>query len=132
MLSTNDVQSIEDRLENDSPDYRSAVLIWLFAGSLGMHRLYLRKPRSGLALLTFGVLGWYFLWADIGRWQLFLLSGWLLIDLLILPGMVQHNRNRLRQSMWEQALAGKTISEPAPVPEVPDDFVANAELAQIG
>ncbi len=76
-----------------------AYLLWLFLGSFGAHRFYSGRTKSGLAqlVLLLSVVGWL------------VLIPWLLIDLVLIPGIV-HEQNmqtisRLTQPTPTQPLA---------------------------
>lgn len=71
-----------------------AYLLWFFFGSLGVHRFYLGRTGSGIAMLLLNVIGsagWVF---GLG-WILHIpLAIWLFVDLFMTGVMVgQHNRS---------------------------------------
>lgn len=61
-----------------------AYVLWLLIGGLGVHRFYLGRTGSGIAMLLLAVLGWLPLflgWAVLGIW-------WL-VDAILMPGMAR-------------------------------------------
>ena len=50
-------------MEDISPKSKLiTVLLALFLGTLGLHRLYIGKIRTGLAILILSILGWVTMW----------------------------------------------------------------------
>ena len=65
--------------ESNSKSVGVAYLLWLLLGGFGVHRFYTGNTASGVAqlLLLISVVGWL------------VLIPWLLIDLVLIPGMVR-------------------------------------------
>ena len=74
----------EHKMEGISPKSRLAVVLlaW-FLGTLGLHRFYIGKIGSGLAILILGILGWATTWI-LGLGYLFLVAAgiWVFIDFI--------------------------------------------------
>lgn len=73
-----------------------AYVLWFFLGSLGVHRFYLGRTGSAIAMLVLCLLGWMTLWL-LGLGLLFLipLGIWVLVDIFLIPGMTNAHNNRL-------------------------------------
>lgn len=80
-----------------SPKSRLAVvlLIW-FLGTLGLHRFYIGKISSGLAILILGIVGWSTTWIlGFGYLFLVLVGIWLFIDFIVaLFGAMKDSKGR--------------------------------------
>ena len=70
-----------------------AYLLWFFTGGFGGHRFYLGRTGSAVAQLVLTILGWLLiLAAGVGILFLIPVGIWLLVDLFLIPGMIQeHN-----------------------------------------
>lgn len=103
---------------DDERNSGTAYLLWAlcFLGLFGLHRFYLDKPGTGLLwLLTFGVCG-------VGQ----------LIDLFLIPGMVDQRNRLLAASRQPQALPPGSIvvltgARPYSVPETQPQPVQQQE-----
>lgn len=96
-LSTAQLQLIEQRVANDTQSIGAAYFLWFFLGLIGVHRFYLRRVGTGIAmLLTLGGFGI-----------------WWLIDIFLIPGMVRHNRESMRQRLTTDMLANGTAEAEA-------------------
>jgi TM2 domain-containing membrane protein YozV len=72
-----------------------AYVLWFFVGGLGVHRFYLGRIGSGVALLALFLICWLlgFITLGIGFVALLIPAAWLLIDAFLIPGMVNgHNQ----------------------------------------
>ncbi|MCI0183058.1 TM2 domain-containing protein [Sulfoacidibacillus ferrooxidans] len=65
-----------------------AYILWFFLGSLGVHRFYLGRVKSGLAILLLTLLGSATMGIIIGYIFLGMVGIWLFIDLFLIPWMV--------------------------------------------
>lgn len=76
-----------------------AYLLWFFTGGVGGHRFYLGRTGSAVGQLLLTVFGWLFLMAAGAGLLLLLPVGiWLLIDLFLIPGMIQeHNAGLMKR-----------------------------------
>ncbi|MFO1039925.1 MAG: TM2 domain-containing protein [Geminicoccaceae bacterium] len=72
-----------------------AYVLWFFLGLFGVHRFYLGRWMSGLAMLVLHGLSWLTYVILIGWIGFGLLGLWWLIDALLIPGMTRSYNNRL-------------------------------------
>ena len=71
---------------------KSALLgyiLWFFLGFFGVHRLYLGRVVSGLAMLVLWGLSWLTHFILIGFVGFAVIGLWWLIDALLIPGMTR-------------------------------------------
>ena len=59
-----------------------AYLLCIFLGTLGLHRFYMRRKGSGLAMLLITVL-------SLGFLGLFICLPWAIVDLFLIPGIIR-------------------------------------------
>lgn len=88
---------IEQRVANDGKSKIVAYLLWLLLGGLGLHRFYLGYTGSGIAMIALMIVGLF-----TGGILLIPLIIWVLIDLFLIPGMVDKSRDALRTSLQLQ------------------------------
>lgn len=72
-----------------------AYLLWFFLGYFGVHRFYLGRVGSGLAMLALFGLSWALTFLLVGYAGLLLIGLWWLIDLLLIPGMTARYNQRV-------------------------------------
>jgi len=89
-LSVQEQMLVEQRVTNDSKSIVVAYLLWLFLGWISAHRFYLGRPGSAILqiitlLLVVGVIWW-------------------IIDLFLIPGMIEQDKDRLRRE-WAGRIA---------------------------
>ena len=82
-LNTEQEMLIETRIANEQKSVLVAYLLWFFLGIVSLHRFYLGRPVSAILqiisyLIVIGIIWW-------------------LIDALLIPGMVDRNREELRR-----------------------------------
>lgn len=110
---------IEQRVANDSKNMVVAYLLLIFVGILGAHRFYLGRVTSGVIMLIltltfFGII----------------VSGlWAFIDLFLVPGMVNEDREKLRQRLTMEAIvnSGGTVPQTAHVASTPAPTVSDTQ-----
>ena len=61
-----------------------ALLLVLFLGGLGLHRIYIGRKQSGLLMLGLTILGTITTAFGVGEFILFIVSAWCFVDLITL------------------------------------------------
>ncbi|GAB2570578.1 TM2 domain-containing protein [Gracilibacillus alcaliphilus] len=69
-----------------------AYILWLFLGQLGVHRFYTGYSGSAIAQALLGIIGWATTWLLVGWLFLAILGFWLIIDILLIPGLCRNPR----------------------------------------
>lgn len=77
-ISLQEQMLIEQRVTNEAKSVGAAYLLWFFLWFVSAHRFYLGRP--GTAILQ-------------------ILSYLVLIDLFLIPGMVQQHKNEVRKRL---------------------------------
>lgn len=72
-----------------------AYALWFFLGFFGVHRMYLGRVTSGVAMLVLHGLSWLTYYILIGFVGFAILGLWWLIDALLIPGATREYNNRL-------------------------------------
>lgn len=100
--STAEQVMIEQCGTNDVKTSGVAYILWLFLGWLGAHRFYIGRPGTGLAIFALMVLGVALTPSPAG--SLFLVIGviWVIVDLFLIPGMIQAQNNEVRENLQRQ------------------------------
>lgn len=99
-LSAAEQMLIEQRVTNEAKSTLVAYLFWFFLGGLGAHRFYLGRPATALAIMACLILG-----IAIGRFGTPLLGVvaiWLIVDLFMIPLMIQRQKNEVREKLKQQ------------------------------
>jgi TM2 domain-containing membrane protein YozV len=94
-LTTEQQILVEARLTNEGKSMVLAYVFWFFLGFFSAHRFYLGDKAAPIQLiLNFLVIGWI----------------WTLIDLFLIPGMVETSRSQARQriAMEVSIMAGNS------------------------
>lgn len=104
-LDTHQQMLIEQRISNEAKSPLLAYLLLIFVGGLGIHRFYLGRTGSGVAMLLLLILGAVTLPIGVGLILLLALGIWMLVDLFLIPGMVNQQRDLLRQSLRSELAA---------------------------
>ena len=104
-LTTQEQILVEQRVTNQSQSVGVAYLLLIFLGGLGIHRFYLGKTGTGAAMLILSILGWLTLAIVIGAAFLIVVGIWWIVDLFLIPGMVETQRQAVRQSITQQVQA---------------------------
>ncbi|MFN4100777.1 MAG: TM2 domain-containing protein [Pararhodobacter sp.] len=84
-FTTNDMILIESRVANERKSAGAAYFLWFFLGWLSAHRFYMGKPVSAVLQIM----------------SYFILVGfvWWVIDLFLIPGMIDQKANEVRADM---------------------------------
>ena len=72
-------------------------LLWFFFGGLGIHRFYLGRTGSAIAMLVITILSVILLFVGIGFLDLIAVGIWLIVDAFLIPGIVQETNQALQQ-----------------------------------
>lgn len=94
-LDTTERMLIEQRITNDGKNIVVAYLLLIFLGLFGAHRFYLGRIGTAIfqLLLTITFFG-------------IIISGiWVFVDLFLVPGMVNQDKEKLRQRLTMEALS---------------------------
>ena len=76
--------SADSKAISDKSRLAAALLAW-FLGSLGVHRFYIGKAGTGLAILILGVVGWITTWIwGLGFIFLVVAGIWVFIDFIMI------------------------------------------------
>lgn len=89
-LSTQQQILIEQRVTNEAKSVGAAYLLWFFLWFVSGHRFYLGRP--GTAVLQ--ILSYFILIGFV----------WLLVDAFLIPGMVQKQKDDVRQRLSMNAM----------------------------
>lgn len=87
-----------DRMMRYDANRKSALLayiLWFFLGWFGLHRMYLGRIGSGVAMLLLQGVSWLTHFILIGYLGFAILALWWLIDAVLIPGMTRDYNNRL-------------------------------------
>lgn len=97
---------IEQRITNSGKSIVAAYLLWFFFGGLGAHRFYLDKPDSAAMMLILAVGGFVtVLFNFVGFVALAIVYIWCFVDIFLIPGLIQEQKEKLRQSLTVEAMA---------------------------
>lgn len=78
-------------------------VLWLLLGGLGVHRFYLGKVGTGVAILVLNLLGWATLIAGVGFAFLAVVGIWLLVDAFLIPGYIRSHNASLMAKLSDGA-----------------------------
>lgn len=98
-LDTQQQMLIEQRITNEAKSPLLAYLLLIFVGGFGIHRFYLGRTGSGVAMLLLAIIGALTLPIGVGLLLLAALGIWMLVDLFLIPGMVNTQRDQLRRTL---------------------------------
>lgn len=101
-LTTEQQMLVEQRLSNEKKSTGVAYLLWFFVGWLGVHRFYLGKTGSGVAILLLTLIGWFTIAFLIGFAFLLVVGIWLLVDLFLIPGMIESDQAARRRRIGHE------------------------------
>ena len=101
-LSTQQQMLVEQRVNNDGKSMLVAYLLLIFLGGLGVHRFYLGRSGSGAIMLVMCILGWLTLVIYVGMFLLIAVAIWAIVDLFLIPGIVESERTKLRARVSQE------------------------------
>lgn len=90
---------IEQRVANDAKSPLAAYLLAILLWGFGAHRMYLGRWASGVVMLLLWGLGWLLTPVLIGWPLVGLVCLWALIDLFLIPGMIQDDKDEMRRRL---------------------------------
>ncbi|MBR9651746.1 TM2 domain-containing protein [Thalassobius aquimarinus] len=98
---------VEQRVTNGRKSTGRTYLLWLFLGTLGVHRFYLGKTNSAIVMLAMTLLGLTTLVLYAGTFTLVPSGIWLALDAFLIPGMIQQDADALRLFFTSQFLTAE-------------------------
>ena len=72
----------------------SAYLLLIFLGGLGIHRFYLNRTGSAVAMLLMSIVGWSTSLFIVGWFFVAAVWVWMIVDLFLVPSMVREHNAR--------------------------------------
>lgn len=72
-----------------------AYVLYFFLGPFGVHRFYLKRIGSGIAMLLLWAIGGALTFIGVGYVFLAIATVWLVIDIFLIPGMVRDYNTQL-------------------------------------
>lgn len=96
-LTTQQQMLIEQRITNDAKSPVVAYLLLIFLGGFGAHRFYLGKTGTAITMLILCILGWLTVVVGVGLVLLVAVGIWCIVDIFLIPGMVQEDKDAIRQ-----------------------------------
>lgn len=71
-----------------------AYILWLFLGTLGVHRFYLGRNGTGIAQVILSVVGWATAILLVGFVFLAVVWVWVIVDAFLIPSMTREANGR--------------------------------------
>ncbi len=106
---------IEQKVANAKKSVGIAYLLWFFLGAVGAHRLYLGRTGSGAAIAVLILGGLLLSLLVIGIPMLIIGSIWLIVDLFLIPGIVdQHEQATRKEAMLEVGASTQASNSSVP------------------
>ena len=98
-MDTNQQMLVEQRLANDKKSTLIAYLLLIFLGWFGAHRFYLGQTGTAIAQLILMIGGTVLTVVLIGIPMLAIGGVWLLVDLFLIPGLVERDTANRREAL---------------------------------
>lgn len=102
MMSQIDLYA-EQRVANEKPSAIIAYALWFFLGYFGVHRFYLGRWGTGLAMLLLFGIGTLTAPVLIGWVPLVILALWWVIDLVLISGIIREKSAEIRYRAYAEA-----------------------------
>ncbi|KGJ05854.1 TM2 domain-containing membrane protein YozV [Paracoccus halophilus] len=93
---------IEQRVANDAKSPLVAYLLLFLLWGLGLHRMYLGRWVSGIFMAALWGLGWLTAPLLIGWPLLGLVCLWVILDIFLVPGMIQEDKDEIRRRLGSE------------------------------
>lgn len=103
-LNTQEKILIEQRVANEAKSAGVAYLLLIFLGGLGAHRFYLGATGTGVVMLILSIVGVLTSPIGVGFVLLAAVGIWWIVDLFLIPGMVQGHKEVVRARLTSDAL----------------------------
>ncbi|MFV0301715.1 MAG: TM2 domain-containing protein [Paracoccus sp. (in: a-proteobacteria)] len=97
---------IEQRVTNEAKSPLVAYLLLIFLWGLGVHRIYLGYWASGIVMAALWGLGWLTAPILIGWPLLGFVSLWVIVDLFLIPGLIEEDNAVNRQRIASELVRG--------------------------
>ncbi|MDO5643583.1 MAG: TM2 domain-containing protein, partial [Paracoccus sp. (in: a-proteobacteria)] len=95
-LTTQQQMLVEQRISNDAKSPVVAYLLLVFLGWFGAHRFYLGQTGTAITMLILTILGALTFVMIIGIFMLAAVGIWCVIDIFLIPGMIQKDKDTIR------------------------------------
>lgn len=88
-LTNEERMLVNSELSRKGKNMGLAYILLIFLGTLGIHRFYLGYKGTAIAQLVLTLTGWLTIWILIGILPLIVVGVWVIVDLFLIPGMVE-------------------------------------------
>jgi len=85
--------------ESDKKSTGIAYLLWFFFGGLAIHRFYLGRTGSAVAMLAITIVSLVLIFAGIGVFGFIVVGIWLIVDAFLIPGIARETNQALIQRL---------------------------------
>ncbi len=112
-LTDQQQQLLDQRVNVEGRSTGLAYALAIVAGGLGIHRFYLGRAGSGVTMLLLTIFGLLTAKLLFGIPVLIGIVFWVLVDLFLIPGIIESDRAALRDRLTAEIEMG-TADAPAP------------------
>ncbi|GAB4073724.1 hypothetical protein GCM10028778_12270 [Barrientosiimonas marina] len=98
-LTNEERMLVNSELQRKGKSMLLSYVLLIFLGSLGIHRFYLGKKGSAIAQLCLTVGGWLTAILIIGIVALIVVGVWLIVDLFLVPAIVEHQNSLIEDEI---------------------------------
>lgn len=109
-LTNEEKMVVNSEVSNNKKGVGIAYLLWFFLGTLGIHRFYLNRKGSAIAMLSLTILGWLTAIFAIGFLFLIIVGIWELVDLFLVGKMVREENDKLVTYYSDQILRTRSLA----------------------